>query len=233
MNDPPKSETKLNVETIINIDIDRILRTRNTYEVFRINATFLSNPEWKKNLKKIYSNLCLKVHPDKNKDPRATEAFQKLSTAYNYILSHPRTDPTKPTREDPTVIPPFNYKTAYKTAFGREFRKGTKDEFFRDFFREATNNNGKTTKNSQTKKTPAPHRPAMPPAFDICQAKTKRGVQCKRQAVNLMYCHAHMNYDPAKEPVKTDINQCSEMTKKGTRCTKKTSDTSGKCHLHK
>mmetsp|Transcript_11695 Transcript_11695/g.29582 ORF Transcript_11695/g.29582 Transcript_11695/m.29582 type:complete len:109 (-) Transcript_11695:820-1146(-) len=40
-------------------------------------------------LKKAYKKLALQFHPDRSKDPHATEKFQKVSEAYD-VLSDPK-----------------------------------------------------------------------------------------------------------------------------------------------
>lgn len=40
------------------------------------------------NIRKAYLKLAIQVHPDRNKDPEATEKFQRLQKVYS-VLSDP------------------------------------------------------------------------------------------------------------------------------------------------
>eukprot|EP00928_Gymnodinium_smaydae_P072532 TRINITY_DN55880_c0_g1_i1.p1 TRINITY_DN55880_c0_g1~~TRINITY_DN55880_c0_g1_i1.p1 ORF type:complete len:419 (-),score=76.84 TRINITY_DN55880_c0_g1_i1:154-1308(-) len=57
-------------------DVQRILRTKDYYEIFG-----LSRDAGEDVVKKAYKKLALKLHPDKNKAPGAEEAFKKISKA--------------------------------------------------------------------------------------------------------------------------------------------------------
>ena len=51
------------------------------YEVLRVNPTASSSE-----IKKSFHTLSKKVHPDKNKAPNATEAYQKLNVAHECLI---------------------------------------------------------------------------------------------------------------------------------------------------
>lgn len=51
-----------------------ILKQKDYYEILGVSKT-ASEEE----IKKAYRKLSLKVHPDKNKAPKSTEAFKKVS----------------------------------------------------------------------------------------------------------------------------------------------------------
>jgi len=62
--------------------VDRVLREKDFYNI--LGVTKETNED---TLKKAYRKLSLKVHPDKNKAPKAEECFKKVSAAYD-ILSN-------------------------------------------------------------------------------------------------------------------------------------------------
>lgn len=66
----------------MNREVQRILNTSNYYEVLGIESNSDENV-----IKKAYRKLVSQVHPDKCKDPKATEAFQKLSHAYQILIN--------------------------------------------------------------------------------------------------------------------------------------------------
>ena len=63
--------------------VQTILRQKDFYKLFNVEKTFEESE-----LKKAYRKIALKVHPDKNKAPKAEEAFKKISAAYD-VLSTP------------------------------------------------------------------------------------------------------------------------------------------------
>ena len=64
---------------------EKIIKNNNYYEILGITKE-TSNDD----IKKAYKKLALKFHPDKNKSPKAEEAFKKIATAYQTL-----TDPKK------------------------------------------------------------------------------------------------------------------------------------------
>lgn len=54
-------------------------------EIFDLNESIEINA---KELKQRYKIYALKYHPDKNKSPNATEKFQELNSAYEYLRKH-------------------------------------------------------------------------------------------------------------------------------------------------
>lgn len=71
---PPKAELNYTREQMA--DVQRILRTKDYYEMLNIPK---DSPE--EAVKKAYKKSALKLHPDKNQAPGAEEAFKKLSKA--------------------------------------------------------------------------------------------------------------------------------------------------------
>lgn len=80
-----------------------------------------------------------------------------------------------------------------------------------------------------------------------CQAITKKGTQCKRQAdISGNYCWQHKtnannsendsatgkNVAPKSAPTKSVSVQCKAVTKKGTRCKRKAESSSNYCWQH-
>jgi DnaJ family protein B protein 12 len=63
--------------------VGRILNAKTLYEVLDVQTTCTAEE-----IKKGYRKLALKVHPDHNQHPKATEAFQRVSHAYQ-LLSNP------------------------------------------------------------------------------------------------------------------------------------------------
>ena len=64
---------------------EKIINNKNYYEILGITKE-TSNDD----IKKAYKKLAIKFHPDKNKSPKAEEAFKKIATAYQTL-----TDPKK------------------------------------------------------------------------------------------------------------------------------------------
>ena len=64
----------------ISEEVQRIIRTKDLYEVLQVERTCSSD-----DLKRSYRKIAVKVHPDRCKDPKATEAFQKVSHAYQTL----------------------------------------------------------------------------------------------------------------------------------------------------
>lgn len=64
--------------------VRRIKTARTYYEILSVSQTVTENE-----LKKAYRKASLRVHPDKNSEPGAVEAFQKVTDAFN-VLSDAR-----------------------------------------------------------------------------------------------------------------------------------------------
>ena len=62
--------------------VEKILIANTIGKVFETEET-----KGEKSRKVAYHQLCLKVHPDQNSHPRATEAFKRLQDSYNQLLN--------------------------------------------------------------------------------------------------------------------------------------------------
>lgn len=59
----------------------RVLTAGNHFAVFGLSIPDAAPPVDARTIRKSYKTLALRIHPDKNDDPRATEAFKRLSMA--------------------------------------------------------------------------------------------------------------------------------------------------------
>jgi DnaJ-class molecular chaperone len=75
---------------------------RDYYDIFG-----LTKSASEEDLKKAYKKFAIKLHPDKNHAPQATEAFKKVSKAYSCL-----TNPEKKRIYDMTGSDPGNGQTA-------------------------------------------------------------------------------------------------------------------------
>ncbi|KAJ9449242.1 Protein HLJ1 [Diplonema papillatum] len=64
------------------VEITRILRTKDFYEILRLTRTAETAE-----INKAYKKLALKLHPDKCQEPRAEEAFKQVSRAYDTLTN--------------------------------------------------------------------------------------------------------------------------------------------------
>ena len=63
-------------------EIKKLLATQDFYVILGV-----SKDATEAEIKKQYRKLALKYHPDKNKEPRAKEAFKKVAQAYDCLTS--------------------------------------------------------------------------------------------------------------------------------------------------
>ena len=59
------------------------MKCKDYYDILGLSKTASTGE-----IKKAYRKKSIKVHPDKNKDPKADEAFKKLSQAYTTLSDH-------------------------------------------------------------------------------------------------------------------------------------------------
>jgi len=76
-------------------------------------------------IKKAYKKLAIQYHPDKNKDPGATETFKKISEAYQILMN-----PDEHVQQDP-----FQGQSFHPHPFARNFQGFMNpDDLFRQIF---------------------------------------------------------------------------------------------------
>lgn len=61
-------------------DCEQIIRSKSYYEVLSVSKDCSSA-----DVRKAYKKLAIKYHPDKNKDPKAADAFKKISHAFSVL----------------------------------------------------------------------------------------------------------------------------------------------------
>lgn len=61
---------------------DDIIKQKDYYDVLGISKNASTD-----DIRRAYKKLAIKFHPDKNKDPRATDAFKKISHAFSVLSS--------------------------------------------------------------------------------------------------------------------------------------------------
>eukprot|EP00035_Acanthoeca_spectabilis_P026120 m.461410 g.461410 ORF g.461410 m.461410 type:complete len:212 (+) comp22298_c0_seq1:201-836(+) len=65
--------------------VEQILTARGPREVLSLKRGTSLQTVSQSQLRRAYHNLCLEVHPDKCPDPRAQQAFQRLSAAFDEL----------------------------------------------------------------------------------------------------------------------------------------------------
>jgi hypothetical protein len=223
---------------------NKILNAKNNYDIFGINAEFMNAPnkaEQLEKLKKMYKTLSLKVHPDRNKEPNATEAFQRLSNAYGaltkaletatpvVIVSFTTNDVfnffTKPSQEDRA------FKCAATTKAGHLCRNIV--QFDMDGKSGLNSKYCRMHQNFETSKVPKSEKAKVK-----CRATCKNGEMCGIFArENSPYCGIHRDYNPnvkqpdnMKEKVKT---KCAAKTKLDKPCGNWAQENSKYCGIHR
>jgi len=93
----------------------KIINNKNYYELLGVTKE-TSNDD----IKKAYKKLALKFHPDKNKSPKAEEAFKKIATAYQTL-----TDPKR--RE---LFDKYGSEEEYREKIYQERKAQFEDEDF-------------------------------------------------------------------------------------------------------
>jgi len=242
--------------TQADIDIvNKIINAKTLCEVMGIDNKFLQQVDVQKQLKNQYKKLCLKVHPDKNYTPQASDAFRCLTDAYNKLSSGQR-DPipskippsyttnntNKPTKEDYDDFirnffksngNPYNKSTGGRQSDKKPNKKSSpKNDDYDDFIR----NFGKTNK-SKTNNKPTTNNNSNndEPLKPNCVATTKSDTRCKNTAKDgSIYCHKHQDFTPSTKPKEEKPNKikCRAKTKAGKPCTKSARDGSYYCAMH-
>ena len=114
-------------------EADRVLRAETLYEVLKVEKTCTDEE-----IKKSYRRIAVKVHPDRCKHPKATEAFQRISHAYQTL-----SDPDKRAHYDrfgdrpaPQPGPEFHNMHGF-TRYGNVYQFGDElspEDIFEMFF---------------------------------------------------------------------------------------------------
>ena len=197
-------------------DVTRILNARTWCDVLGVNEAILKEPNYLKLLKKAYFKLSLRVHPDKNSDPRAKEAFQLLGTVYKLLTE---TGVNRPVRSQ--APPPVKQSTP---------QSEETDDFASRIFEEMMR--GKNKKQSEFTSAQEKLFSKLKPE---CQAKTKDGFKCSNsRRANSTYCHVHRDYDPNEKKAEKLVKvQCKAKTKEGVQCSKWAVENGLYCSLHR
>ena len=93
---------------------EKIINNKDYYDILGITKQ-TSNDD----IKKAYKKLAIKFHPDKNKSPKAEEAFKKIATAYQTL-----TDPKK--RE---LFDKYGSEEEYREKVYQERQQAYEEEF--------------------------------------------------------------------------------------------------------
>lgn len=117
--------------------VRKMLFAQKSHDVFDISSEALSKISLKA-LNSKYKSLALLVHPDKNPDPRANEAFKRLRTCYEELQTsvtqrsstlRQETEPTKSSVNDDHKCTEFSDTSKKKKNSVSEFlRKWTSEE---------------------------------------------------------------------------------------------------------
>ena len=104
-----------------------ILSKKNYYSILGVAQNAKED-----DIKKAYKKLAIKLHPDKNHAPKATDAFKKVSVAYACL-----TDESKRRIYDQTGEEPGNHQSSSRASrfnHGRHEHEVDPEEIFRMFF---------------------------------------------------------------------------------------------------
>ncbi|MFS8160295.1 MAG: J domain-containing protein, partial [Candidatus Roizmanbacteria bacterium] len=171
--------------------VNKILIASTYYGVLNIDATFLSQPNGKSQLKKIFHKLALRVHPDKNFAPRSGEAFAKLNTAYNHFMND--------TIGMPYVIPvyrpppPTANAAAFAAAAASSVMKKCTAKTMKGVQCKKTARGGSTYCHTHKDFNQTADKPKPAPTAKVrCSATTKKGEQCLKFAIGSgTFCNVH------------------------------------------
>lgn len=111
--------------------VRRILRETCFYGILGV-----SRSATEVDLKRAYKRIVLEVHPDKNTDPRATEAFKKLSAAYSTLSDPDKKRMYDNSGGDTSNMYSANPQQGMRGGGGTYYYEGEvdPDEIFRMFF---------------------------------------------------------------------------------------------------
>ena len=109
-----KEENNENQKNAEDEACEKIINNKDYYDILGITKE-TSNDD----IKKAYKKLAIKFHPDKNKSPKAEEAFKKIATAYQTL-----TDPKK--RE---LFDKYGSEEEYREKVYQERQQAYEDDF--------------------------------------------------------------------------------------------------------
>ena len=109
-----KEENNENQKNAEDEACEKIINNKDYYDILGITKQ-TSNDD----IKKAYKKLAIKFHPDKNKSPKAEEAFKKIATAYQTL-----TDPKK--RE---LFDKYGSEEEYREKVYQERQQAYEDDF--------------------------------------------------------------------------------------------------------
>lgn len=165
-------------------------------------------------LSKTFRKLAVQVHPDKNPDPRAVQAFQRINAAYDYLQAHPPCAVARQTRKpEGPKVEVQQCQGAYSD--GQRCRYNAKPDSkycsTHQFFDAATFQ---------------PKAPKANTGVRICIGRCKDGSACMKKAVaGGYYCAMHV-------PVPSGKETCKANTKAGPRCKLPPKKGSSYCATH-
>ena len=96
-----------------------IYKAKTAFEIFGIENQDvpITDLRIKEQINKRYKHLCLSLHPDRCKHPKATAAFQKMCNAKTFLESKPPKPRPPPRQRDPKVLKEIeNTKTKLENA---------------------------------------------------------------------------------------------------------------------
>lgn len=115
----------------------------NYYKILGVNKNSTDDE-----IKKAYKKMALKYHPDKNKNPDATEKFREISEAYQILTERNKTSDLNNEFDKTNFV---DAEELFKQFFNRSsvFSSAFNDNFFSDVF-ENMNININNTKHHQS-----------------------------------------------------------------------------------
>ncbi|MBA3757204.1 MAG: J domain-containing protein [Nitrosomonas sp.] len=215
-------------------EADRILAAKTPYAVLEITEGFMLQPDAKDKLARLYRQLSLKVHPDRNPSENATKAFHKLHACYEHVLKKSSSAqafktkvnvevPKPKPKSEPPPKPDINLDEIYCAA---KTKNDTPCKKRADV----------TSRYCHVHRDYDPTKVKPPVVEKVkCRAKCKDDSPCSKSAADgSIYCTIHANYDPHKpKPIPKEKVPCAATTKAGQPCSKSAEADSAYCRVHR